>query len=47
MFERRNRLGLALMTHTHMQQVTRDLKTILSDDGNQKGLLGRISQQQK
>lgn len=39
MFERRNRLGLALMTHTHMQQVTRDLKTILSDDGSQKGLL--------
>ena len=27
------------MTHTHMQQVTRDLKTILSDDGSQKGLL--------
>ena len=39
MFERRNRLGLALMTHTHMQQVTRDLKTILSDGGSQKGLL--------
>ncbi|MBP3427811.1 MAG: ABC transporter substrate-binding protein [Clostridia bacterium] len=30
MFNRRNRLGLALMTHTHMQEVITSLESILS-----------------
>ena len=42
MFERRNRLGLALMTHTHMQEVTRDLKAILENGGSPKGLLAAL-----
>ena len=42
MFERRNRLGLALMTHTHLQQVERDLKTILESGGGSKGLLASL-----
>lgn len=42
MFERRNRLGLALMTHTHMQAVTRDLEAILSGSGSPKGLLSAL-----
>ena len=29
MFRRRNRLGLALMTHTHMQEVVASLEKIL------------------
>ena len=29
MFDRRNRLGLALMTHTHMQEVIASLEKIL------------------
>ena len=29
MFDRRNRLGLALMTHTHMQEVIKSLESIL------------------
>ena len=42
MFERRNRLGLALMTHTHLQQIERDLKTILESGGGSKGLLASL-----
>ena len=42
MFERRNRLGLALMTHTHLQQVERDLKTILESGSGSKGLLASL-----
>ncbi len=43
MYNRRNRLGLALMTHTHMQQVIASLESIL--DGVQpekKGLLASL-----
>ena len=32
MYQRRNRLGLALMTHTHMQEVAKDLKRIHDGD---------------
>ncbi len=35
MFERRNRLGLALMTHTHMQEVIRSLNEILQSGAPQ------------
>lgn len=42
MFERRNRLGLALMTHTHMQEVERDLKAILTENGGSKGLFAAL-----
>lgn len=38
MYNRRNRLGLALMTHTHMQEVIKSLETILAEDSAaQKG----------
>lgn len=33
MYDRRNRLGLALMTHTHMQEVVKSLEEILKSDG--------------
>jgi len=42
MFNRRNRLGLALMTHTHMQEVIKSLEQILSgNDGGKRGLFAR------
>ena len=37
MYDRRNRLGLALMTHTHMQEVIASVKEILSDDTPARG----------
>ena len=43
MFDRRNRLGLALMTHTHMQEVIKSLESIL--DGKpaaKKGLFSSL-----
>ncbi|MBQ7784630.1 MAG: ABC transporter substrate-binding protein [Clostridia bacterium] len=36
MFARRNRLGLALMTHTHMQEVIKSMEEILSDPSGAK-----------
>lgn len=43
MYDRRNRLGLALMTHTHMQEVISSLEGILADCGEQKrGLLSSL-----
>ena len=42
MFDRRNRLGLALMTHTHMQEVIASLEKILAEGGSGKrGLFAR------
>lgn len=38
MFERRNRLGLALMTHTHMMEVSNALEAILSGTPSGKKL---------
>ena len=43
MFDRRNRLGLALMTHTHMQEVIASLEKILEGrDAGKKGLLSSL-----
>ena len=43
MFDRRNRLGLALMTHTHMQEVIASLEKILSGgSAGKKGLLASL-----
>lgn len=43
MFARRNRLGLALMTHTHMQEVVKSLESILAEGGSSKsGLLASL-----
>ena len=36
MYQRRNRLGLALMTHTHMQEVIASMKKILEADSPAK-----------
>ncbi|MBQ2990396.1 MAG: ABC transporter substrate-binding protein [Clostridia bacterium] len=36
MYNRRNRLGLALMTHTHMQEVIKSLESILADGAGAK-----------
>lgn len=42
MYRRRNRLGLALMTHTHMQEVIASLEKILAEGGSGKrGLFAR------
>ena len=41
MFNRRNRLGLALMTHTHMQEVIKSLEGILAGQDAQKGFFAR------
>lgn len=44
MFDRRNRLGLALMTHTHMQEVIKSLEDILAGKpAPKKGLFARRS----
>lgn len=44
MFARRNRLGLALMTHTHMQEVVASLEKILAEgDSGRHGLFSRKS----
>ena len=43
MFDRRNRLGLALMTHTHMQEVIASLEKILEGSGaGKKSLLSSL-----
>ena len=43
MFDRRNRLGLALMTHTHMQEVIASLETILAEGGSSsRGLFSSL-----
>ncbi|MGN0775853.1 MAG: DUF6062 family protein, partial [Candidatus Ventricola sp.] len=43
MFDRRNRLGLALMTHTHMQEVIASLEKILSGgSAGRKSLLASL-----
>ncbi len=41
MFDRRNRLGLALMTHTHMQAVIASLES-MTDGSSRKGLLAAL-----
>ena len=41
MYHRRNRLGLALMTHTHMQEVIKSLEGILAGQDAKKGLFAR------
>ena len=44
MFNRRNRLGLALMTHTHMQEVIKSVEAILAGkETGKKGLFTRKS----
>lgn len=43
MYERRNRLGLALMTHTHMQEVIKSMEDILSGDMPKGGFLASLS----
>jgi len=43
MFDRRNHLGLALMTHTHMQEVIKSLEGILAEgSGPRKSLLSSL-----
>ncbi len=42
MYQRRNRLGLALMTHTHMQEVVKNLSQILESGSASKGLLSAL-----
>ena len=43
MYARRNRLGLALMTHTHMKEVIASLESILSgEDGARPGLFASL-----
>ena len=43
MYNRRNRLGLALMTHTHMQEVIASLETILAEGGSSsRGLFSSL-----
>lgn len=43
MFDRRNRLGLALMTHTHMQEVIKSMEAILSGgSAGKKSLLSSL-----
>ncbi|MGN0996398.1 MAG: DUF6062 family protein [Candidatus Ventricola sp.] len=41
MFRRRNRLGLALMTHTHMQEVVASLEKILGEGTPRRGLFAK------
>ncbi len=46
MYNRRNRLGLALMTHTHMQEVIKSLEGVLANPGSSKhGLFGMRGKQ--
>ena len=42
MFSRRNRLGLALMTHTHMQEVIKSMESILAGGAVPRGLLASL-----
>ena len=44
MYNRRNRLGLALMTHTHMQEVIKSMEAILAggSDSGKKGLFSSL-----
>ena len=44
MFRRRNRLGLALMTHTHMQEVVASLEKILEEGTPRRGLFAKKSE---
>ena len=44
MFRRRNRLGLALMTHTHMQEVAASLEKILEEGAPRRGLFAKKSE---
>ena len=44
MFRRRNRLGLALMTHTHMQEVVASLEKILEEGAPRRGLFAKKSE---
>ncbi|MBQ9010271.1 MAG: hypothetical protein IJ088_13220, partial [Clostridia bacterium] len=39
MYERRNRLGLALMTHTHLQEMIRSLEETLGETGKKRSRL--------
>lgn len=43
MYNRRNRLGLALMTHTHMQEVIKSMEGILAGDMPKGGFLASLS----
>jgi len=43
MYDRRNRLGLALMTHTHMQEVIRAMEDILAGSMPKGGFLASLS----
>jgi len=43
MYDRRNRLGLALMTHTHMQEVIRSMEDILAGSMPKGGFLASLS----
>lgn len=45
MYQRRNRLGLALMTHTHMQEVVKDLKRILESGNASKGFFSHSAEE--
>ena len=43
MYDRRNRLGLALMTHTHMQEVIKSMEDILAGAMPKGGFLASLS----
>ncbi len=43
MYNRRNRLGLALMTHTHMQEVIKSMESILAGEMPKGGFLASLS----
>ncbi len=43
MYNRRNRLGLALMTHTHMQEVIKSMEGILAGEMPKGGFLAALS----
>lgn len=43
MYDRRNRLGLALMTHTHMQEVIKSMENILAGEMPKGGFLASLS----
>ena len=43
MYNRRNRLGLALMTHTHVQEVIKSMESILAGEMPKGGFLASLS----
>lgn len=47
MYSRRNRLGLALMTHTHMHEVIASMRQILEEDASRCGALAFLSGRKK